>query len=72
MFFQTALDAMRKAHEAEVQKEISKFKEECLRKVQSSHDIGVLHREHELVLRLLAISPPPLTPLILVCIKMCF
>lgn len=41
---------MRKAHEAEVQKEISKFKEEYLRKVPSSHDIGVLHREHELVL----------------------
>lgn len=40
---------MRKAHEAEVQKEISKFKEEYLRKVPSSHDIGVLHREHELV-----------------------
>lgn len=40
---------MRKAHEAEVQKEIAKFKTEYLKKVQSSHDIGALHKEHELV-----------------------
>ncbi|XP_075221096.1 myosin phosphatase Rho interacting protein outspread isoform X3 [Lycorma delicatula] len=42
-----ALDAMRKAHEAEVQKEITKFKSEFLKKMQSSHDIGALHKEHE-------------------------
>ncbi|XP_050443852.1 protein outspread isoform X2 [Adelges cooleyi] len=42
-----ALDAMRKAHEAEVQKEVSKFKTEFLKKIQSSHDIGALHKEHE-------------------------
>uniref|UniRef100_A0A1B6EDG1 PH domain-containing protein n=1 Tax=Clastoptera arizonana TaxID=38151 RepID=A0A1B6EDG1_9HEMI len=42
-----ALDAMRKAHEAEVQKEISKFKTEFIKKLQSTHDIGALHREHE-------------------------
>ncbi|XP_065217699.1 protein outspread isoform X2 [Planococcus citri] len=42
-----ALDAMRKAHEAEVQKEIAKFKSEYLRKVQSNQDIGALHKEHE-------------------------
>ncbi|RZF35542.1 hypothetical protein LSTR_LSTR010233, partial [Laodelphax striatellus] len=42
-----ALDAMRKAHEAEVQKEITKFKSEFLKKMQSSHDIGALHKEQE-------------------------
>lgn len=42
-----ALDAMRKAHEAEVQKEITKFKTEFIKKMQSTHDIGALHREHE-------------------------
>lgn len=42
-----ALDAMRKAHETEVQKEINKFKAEFLKKMQSNHDIGALHKEHE-------------------------
>ncbi|XP_066967939.1 protein outspread isoform X45 [Macrobrachium rosenbergii] len=42
-----ALDAMRKAHEAEVQREIGKFKEEFIRKMQSGHDIGAIHKEHE-------------------------
>ncbi|XP_071518225.1 uncharacterized protein osp isoform X4 [Panulirus ornatus] len=42
-----ALDAMRKAHESEVQREIAKFKEECIRKMQSGHDIGAIHKEHE-------------------------
>ncbi|XP_042229657.1 protein MLP1 homolog [Homarus americanus] len=42
-----ALDAMRKAHESEVQREIAKFKEEFIRKMQSGHDIGAIHKEHE-------------------------
>ncbi|XP_067013122.2 protein outspread [Anabrus simplex] len=42
-----ALDAMRKAHETEVQKEIAKFKAEFIKKMQSTHDIGALHKEHE-------------------------
>lgn len=46
-----ALDAMRKAHEAEVQKEVTKFKTEFLKKIQSNHDIGTLHKEHEYVFR---------------------
>lgn len=41
---------MRKAHEAEVQKEVTKFKTEFLKKIQSNHDIGALHKEHECVL----------------------
>jgi hypothetical protein len=45
----TALDAMRKAHEMEVQKEIAKFKSEFIKKMQSTHDIGALHKEHEYV-----------------------
>jgi len=40
---------MRKAHEADVQKEVAKFKAEFLKKIQSSHDIGALHKEHECV-----------------------
>lgn len=47
-----ALDAMRKAHEAEVQKEIVKFKTEYLKKLQSSHDIASLHKEHELIINI--------------------
>jgi hypothetical protein len=43
----TALDAMRKAHETEVQKEIAKFKSEFIKKMQSTHDIGTVHKEHE-------------------------
>lgn len=46
-----ALDAMRKAHEAEVQKEVTKFKTEFLKKIQSNHDIGALHKEHECVVK---------------------
>ncbi|XP_076755753.1 myosin phosphatase Rho interacting protein outspread isoform X2 [Xylocopa sonorina] len=42
-----ALDAMRKAHEHEVQKEIAKFKQEFLKQMQAREDIGVLHKEHE-------------------------
>lgn len=42
-----ALDAMRKAHEHEVQKEIAKFKQEFIKQVQAREDIGVLHKEHE-------------------------
>lgn len=48
-FVSIALDAMRKAHEAEVQKEVTKFKTEFLKKIQSNHDIGTLHKEHECV-----------------------
>lgn len=43
---------MRKAHEAEVQKEVTKFKTEFLKKIQSNHDIGALHKEHEYVFRI--------------------
>ncbi|OAD60839.1 Protein outspread [Eufriesea mexicana] len=42
-----ALDAMRKAHEHEVQKEIAKFKQEFVKQMQAREDIGVLHKEHE-------------------------
>ncbi|KOX68453.1 Protein outspread [Melipona quadrifasciata] len=42
-----ALDAMRKAHEHEVQKEIAKFKQEFIKQMQAREDIGVLHKEHE-------------------------
>lgn len=48
-FFPKALDAMRKAHEMEVQKEIAKFKAEFIKKMQATHDIGALHKEHEYV-----------------------
>lgn len=44
-----ALDAMRKAHEHEVQKEIAKFKQEFIKQMQAREDIGVLHKEHECV-----------------------
>ncbi|XP_043274219.1 protein outspread isoform X2 [Venturia canescens] len=42
-----ALDAMRKAHEHEVQKEIAKFKAEFIKQMQAREDIGALHKEHE-------------------------
>lgn len=42
-----ALDAMRKAHEHEVQKEITKFKQEFIKQMQAREDIGALHKEHE-------------------------
>lgn len=38
---------MRKAHESEVQREIAKFKEEFIRKMQASHDLTAIHKEHE-------------------------
>ncbi|XP_024940754.1 protein outspread isoform X5 [Cephus cinctus] len=44
-----ALDAMRKAHEHEVQKEIAKFKQEFIKQMQAREDIGALHKEHEYV-----------------------
>lgn len=44
-----ALDAMRKAHEHEVQKEIAKFKAEFIKQMQAREDIGALHKEHEYV-----------------------
>lgn len=44
-----ALDAMRKAHEHEVQKEIAKFKQEFIKQMQAREDIGVLHKEHEYI-----------------------
>lgn len=43
----TALDAMRKAHEAEVQKEVAKFKAEYMSKMQSNHDITAIHKQHQ-------------------------
>lgn len=43
-----ALDAMRKAHEHEVQKEIAKFKQEFLKQVQAREDLsGVAHKDQE-------------------------
>lgn len=42
-----ALDAMRKAHEAEVQREIAKFKEEFIRKSEGGEDLGALQRQHQ-------------------------
>lgn len=42
-----ALDAMRKAHESEVRREINKFKQDFIRKMQTTHDISALHKEHE-------------------------
>ncbi|CAH1403611.1 unnamed protein product [Nezara viridula] len=41
------LDAMRKAHEAEVQKEVAKFKAEYMNKMQSNHDITAIHKQHQ-------------------------
>ncbi len=43
----TALDAMRKNHQVELQKEIAKFKEEFMSKFSSGQDLTDLHREHE-------------------------
>lgn len=51
-----ALDAMRKAHEHEVQKEIAKFKQEFIKQMQAREDIGVLHKEHEYVINSYSIS----------------
>lgn len=44
-----ALDAMRKAHEAEVQREVAKFKTEFVKKMQSNpsgQDFSI-HKENE-------------------------
>lgn len=42
-----ALDAMRKAHETEVQKEIAKFKAEFVRKMHSAQDVSALQKDQE-------------------------
>ena len=42
-----ALDAMRKAHESEVQKEVEKFKKEFLADHQSKANIGALQTEYQ-------------------------
>merc|ERR1712045_136122 len=42
-----ALDAMRKAHESEVQKEVEKFKKELLADYQSKACIGALQSEYQ-------------------------
>ncbi|KAF0294120.1 Protein outspread [Amphibalanus amphitrite] len=41
-----ALDALRKAHETEVQREICKFKDEFIKKMQPTLDVGKLQKEH--------------------------
>jgi hypothetical protein len=43
----SALDAMRKAHESEVQKEVEKFKKEFLKEVRSKECIGALQSEFQ-------------------------
>ncbi|ODN06236.1 Protein outspread, partial [Orchesella cincta] len=43
----SALDAMRKNHQLELQREMAKFKEEFMRKFQCNQDLSDLHREHE-------------------------
>lgn len=43
----SALDAMRKAHEAEVQKEVAKFKAEFVNKIQTNQDLSALHKQHQ-------------------------
>ncbi|XP_021951458.1 protein outspread isoform X4 [Folsomia candida] len=43
----SALDAMRKNHQMELQKEITKFKEEFMSKFSTGQDLTDLHREHE-------------------------
>lgn len=39
-----ALDAMRKAHQNEVQREITKFKQEFIKQIRVNGDIGTLHK----------------------------
>ncbi|KAF2357398.1 Pleckstrin domain [Trinorchestia longiramus] len=46
-----ALDAMRKAHEAEVQREVAKMKEEFILKMQSGQDLGEISQRHEAEMR---------------------
>ena len=43
----SALDAMRKAHESEVQKEVEKFKREFLSELRSKECIGALQSEYQ-------------------------
>jgi len=43
----SALDAMRKAHESEVQKEVEKFKKEFLSELRSKECIGLLQSEYQ-------------------------
>ena len=43
----SALDAMRKAHESEVQKEVEKFKKEFLQELRSKECIGALQSEYQ-------------------------
>ena len=43
----SALDAMRKAHESEVQKEVEKFKKEFLSELRSKECIGALQSEYQ-------------------------
>ncbi|CAG7816532.1 unnamed protein product [Allacma fusca] len=42
-----ALDALRKNHEIELQREMTRFKDEFIRKFQDGQDLSALHREHE-------------------------
>ena len=42
-----ALDAMRKAHESEVQKEVERFKKEFLSELQARESIGALQSEYQ-------------------------
>lgn len=45
-----ALDAMRKAHESEVLKEVSKFKKEFTSRTLQNPDAGQVHSRHQYVL----------------------
>lgn len=44
-----ALDAMRKAHENEVQREVTKFKKEFTSRTLQNHDTGQMHSRHQYV-----------------------
>ncbi|XP_047740079.1 uncharacterized protein LOC108667928 [Hyalella azteca] len=46
-----ALDAMRKAHEAEVQREVAKMREEFISKMQAGQDFGEMSQRHETEMR---------------------
>jgi len=43
----TALDAMRKNHQVELEREMEKFKVDFMRKLNDGRDLSDLHREHE-------------------------
>lgn len=47
-----ALDAMRKAHESEVRREVDKFKAEFLARGAKHADLGQLNSRHQSVLTL--------------------